>query len=198
MFWNLIGIHFWGCVGHNCLLLFLPTIAMARGLGPGLAATIYAALNASSVLTRFAVPVLADRIGSKKVMVCCFSIQSFPVLLLFFAQDAWAFFLFAVLFGVGVGGEVPIFPVINRQYYGHAPMGTLYGWQNIGNGVGMALGPILGASSGPGQATIQGCSPCRSVRAWPVCCPSWPCPAPPAACSLIGRSSSRLRPGRAR
>ena len=54
------------------------------------------------------------------------------------------FFLFAILFGIGVGGEVPIFPVINRQYYGHAPMGTLYGWQNVGNGVGMALGPVLG------------------------------------------------------
>jgi MFS family permease len=144
VFWNLIGIHFWGCVGHNCLLLFLPTIAMARGIAPGLAAAIYATLNASSVLTRFAVPVVADRIGSKKVMACCFSMQTFPVLLLFFAQDAWAFFLFAILFGIGVGGEVPIFPVINRQYYGLAPMGTLYGWQNVGNGMGMALGPVLG------------------------------------------------------
>jgi MFS family permease len=144
VFWNLIGIHFWGCVGHNCLLLFLPTIAMAHGLTPGLAASIYAALNASSALTRFAVPIVADRIGSKTVMACCFSMQTFPVLLLFFAQDAWAFFLFAILFGIGVGGEVPIFPVINRQYYGQAPMGSLYGWQNIGNGVGMALGPVLG------------------------------------------------------
>jgi MFS family permease len=143
-FWNLIGIHFWGCVGHNSLLLFLPTIAMAHGLAPALAAGVYAALNASSLLTRFAVPVVADRIGSKKVMACCFSMQTFPILLLFFAQDAWTFFLFAILFGIGVGGEVPIFPVINRQYYGHAPMGSLYGWQNIGNGVGMALGPVLG------------------------------------------------------
>jgi MFS family permease len=143
-FWNLIGIHFWGCVGHNSLLLFLPTIAMAHGLTPGLAAGIYASLNASSALTRFVVPVVADRIGSKKVMACYFSMQTFPILLLFFAQDAWTFFLFAVLFGIGVGGEVPIFPVINRQYYGHAPMGSLYGWQNIGNGVGMALGPALG------------------------------------------------------
>ena len=143
-FWNLIGIHFWGCVGHNSLLLFLPTIAIEHGLAPGLAAGVYAALNASSVLTRFAVPIVADLLGSKKVMVCCFSMQTFPILLLLFAQDAWAFFLFAILFGIGVGGEVPIFPVINRQYYGHAPMGTLYGWQNIGNGVGMALGPVLG------------------------------------------------------
>jgi MFS family permease len=143
-FWNLIGIHFWGCVGHNSLLLFLPTIAMARGLTPSVAAGVYATLNASSLLTRFAVPILADSIGSKKVMAYCFSLQTFPILLLFFAQEAWIFFLFAILFGIGVGGEVPIFPVISRQYYGYAPMSTLYGWQNIGNGVGMALGPALG------------------------------------------------------
>jgi MFS family permease len=143
-FWNLIGIHFWGCVGHNSLLLFLPTIAMTHGLTPSLAAGVYAALNASSLVTRFAVPIAADYLGSKKVMVCCFCMQTFPILLLLLAQDAWAFFLFAILFGIGVGGEVPIFPVISRQYYGHAPMSSLYGWQNIGNGVGMALGPALG------------------------------------------------------
>ena len=77
-------------------------------------------------------------------MACCFGMKTLPRLLLLLAQDTWTFFLFAILFGIGVGGEVPIFPVINRQYYGHAPMGTLYGWQNIGNGLGMALGPVLG------------------------------------------------------
>ena len=143
-FWNLIGIHFWGCMGHNSILLFLPTIAMARGLSPALAAGVYTTMNVSSMVTRFAVPIMADRIGGKKVMACCFCLQTFPLLLLLGAQEAWIFFLFAILFGIGVGGEVPIFPIINRQYYGHAPMGTLYGWQNVGNGVGMALGPVLG------------------------------------------------------
>ena len=109
-FWNLIGIHFWGCVGHNSLLLFLPTIAMAQGLTPSLAAGVYATLNASSLVTRFVVPIVADYIGSKKVMACCFSMQTFPILLLFFAQDAWMFFLFAILFGIGVGGRCPSSP----------------------------------------------------------------------------------------
>ena len=44
---------------HNSLLLFLPAIAMARGLTPGVAASIYATLNASSLFTRFAVPIVA-------------------------------------------------------------------------------------------------------------------------------------------
>jgi MFS family permease len=39
---------------------------------------------------------------------------------------------------------VPTFPIINRQYYGNAPQGAIYGWQNIGNGLGMGLGPVIG------------------------------------------------------
>ena len=36
------------------------------------------------------------------------------------------------------------FPIINRQYYGNAPTGTVYGWQMLGAGVGMASGAFLG------------------------------------------------------
>ena len=36
------------------------------------------------------------------------------------------------------------FPIINRQYYGDAPIGTVYGWQMLGSGIGMASGSFLG------------------------------------------------------
>ena len=35
------------------------------------------------------------------------------------------------------------FPIINRQYYADAPTGTAYGWQMMGAGFGMALGPVM-------------------------------------------------------
>ena len=77
-------------------------------------------------------------------MAICFSLQTFPVLMLLFANDLWFFYLFAVIFGIGIGGEMTAFPIINRQYYGNAPMGTTYGWQLLGGGMGMALGLVLG------------------------------------------------------
>jgi MFS family permease len=82
--------------------------------------------------------------GSKGIWAICLALQAFPVLILLVARDAWAFHLFAVLFGIGLGGEMTTFPIINRQYYGNAPQGSIYGWQNIGNGLGMALGPTVG------------------------------------------------------
>ena len=143
-FWNLIGIHFWGCMGHNIFVIFLVAMAMDRGLSRETAIVVYITLMVFSMIARFFVPIIADRMGSKGVIAICFALQVFPPLILLVTQDAWAFYLFAGLFGIGLGGEVPAFPIINRQYFGHAPIGTVYGWQMLGNGIGMALGPLAG------------------------------------------------------
>ena len=142
-FWNLVGIHFWGCAGHNIILILLVAIAEDADISPELAVGVLIVLNVVSTLTRFATPVLADRFGSKVVMFVCFSLQTFPVLMLVVSQDVWAFYAFSVLFGIGMGGEMTAFPVINRQYYGSAPTGTTYGWQMAGAGIGMAVGPVM-------------------------------------------------------
>ncbi|MCE2404966.1 MAG: MFS transporter [Dehalococcoidia bacterium] len=139
-FWNLIGIHFWGCVAHNIVLVFLVAMAIERGVAEGVAAGLVATLFAVSTTTRFVVPIVADRTGSKGVMGLCFFLQTAPVLMLFVAHDAWFFYLFAVVYGVGFGGEMSAFPIINRQYFGNAPIGTAYGWQMLGSGLGMAAG----------------------------------------------------------
>ena len=143
-FWNLIGIHFWGCAGHAIILVYLVAMAEDEGVSKGLAAGAFVTLSVTSTITRFAVPVIADKMGSKPAMAGCFFLQVAPIVLLFFAQDAWHFYLFAVLFGIGFGGEMSAFPIINRQYYGSGPIGTTYGYQMMGAGVGMAVGALIG------------------------------------------------------
>ena len=143
-FWNLIGIHFWGCAGHAIILVYLVAMAEDEGVSKGLAAGAFVTMSVTSTITRFAVPVIADRMGSKPAMAGCFFLQVAPICLLFFAQDAWHFYLFAVLFGIGFGGEMSAFPIINRQYYGSGPIGTTYGYQMMGAGVGMAAGALMG------------------------------------------------------
>ena len=51
--------------------------------------------------------------------------------------------MFAILFGIPYGGEGTVIPVINKQYYGRFPMGTTYGWQLFGAGIGMAIGGFI-------------------------------------------------------
>lgn len=163
-FWNLIGIHYWGCAGHSIVIVFLPVmitstlepdggyggandpaLLAASAVGLGAAAT----MSLVSTITRFGVPIAADILGSKWVMATCFFLQVAPVALLLFAilfyPVIWMFYLFAILFGIGFGGEMSAFPIINRQYYGNAPIGTTYGFQMTGAGLGMASGALLGS-----------------------------------------------------
>ena len=141
-FWNLIGIHYWGCMGHNIINVLVVAIAVDRGLSLGVAAGVLATQQGVGVIARGLVPLAAERWGCRTVWVVGMALQSFPLLLLFFIQDAWAFYLFAIPFGIGQSCEVPTFPIANRQYYGNVPQGSLYGWQNLGNGLGMGLAPV--------------------------------------------------------
>ena len=59
------------------------------------------------------------------------------------ANTIFDFYLFAVLFGLPYGGEGTVVPIINKQYYGRFPMGTTYGWQLFGAGIGMAIGGVI-------------------------------------------------------
>ena len=79
-------------------------------------------------------------------MAVFYTIQGLTVLLLFWAQEPWQFYLFATLFGVGFGGEMSAFLVINRQYYGMGPVRSVFGFQHLGSGTGMALGGLIGGA----------------------------------------------------
>ena len=68
------------------------------------------------------------------------------VLILFGAHNQWTFYVFAVAFGIGYGGESGGFPILNRRYFGHAPQGSPYGFQMLLAGLGMALGGWLGGA----------------------------------------------------
>ena len=141
-FWNLIGIHYWGCMGHNIINVLIVAIAVDRGLSFGVAAGVLIAQQAAGIVTRGVVPFVAERWGSRNVWILGMALQVFPLLLIFFFHEAWAFYLFAILFGIGQGCEVPTFPIANRQYYGNVPQGSLFGWQNLGNGLGMGMAPV--------------------------------------------------------
>ena len=143
-FWNLIGIHYWGCMGHQIINVLIVAIAVDRGLSGAAAAGVLITQQLVGVVARAAVPVVAESLGCRIVWVVGMALQVFPLLLILFFNDVWAYYLFAVLFGIGQSTEVPTFPIANRQYYGNVPQGSLYGWQSLGSGLGMGLAPVAG------------------------------------------------------
>ena len=143
-YWNLSSIHFLGCVGHAIILVYLVPLAMREGLTLVTAAGLLTVLSGVSTITRMTTPMLCERYGPKPVMALMYVAQALPVLMLFWTHDVWSFYLFAVIFGIGYGGEAGGFPILNRTYYGHAPVGSAFGVQMLGASLGMALGGWLG------------------------------------------------------
>ena len=143
-FWNLIGIHFWGCMGHNIINVLLVAIAVDRGLSLGVAAGVLATQQVAGVFARGAVPVIADRIGSKSVWGCrhvssSLSFAPHPLHprrlgFLSLRHPTWyrsrGLRFLPSLSPTGSTSEMSL-----KEAY--------TGWQNIGNGLGMGMAPVV-------------------------------------------------------
>jgi MFS family permease len=145
--WQLMGIHHVGCLSHAIILAHVVSMATFRGI-PGVeAAGVLAAIAGASVISRFAFSVMADRFGGRTTLTLALLGQTLPVIILFFATEAWVFYLFAIVFGLSYGGEMVGFPIINKQIFGsRAPLSTIFSFRMVGGGTGMALGGWLGGS----------------------------------------------------
>ena len=140
-FWNLPLIHALGCAGHGTVLIYVIPMAIDRGAFSSLAQAgiILTIIALIRVISRIVTPIMAEAYGTRKMMAASLSIQAITVFMLFWSHDAWSFYLFAAIFGIGFGGEWTGYLVINRQYYGEGPMGTVYGWQTTGALMGHAV-----------------------------------------------------------
>ena len=145
--WLLMGIHHLGCAGHSVILAHVVSMATFQGVSGVEAAGVLGTIAGISIISRFVCSVLAERLGGRALLTMALIGQSTSVLILFFASEAWVFYLFAVVFGLCYGGEMVGFPIINRQLFGvKAPLSSIYSFEMLGASIGMALGGWLGGS----------------------------------------------------
>ena len=143
--WLLIAIHHLGCAGHSVILAHIVSMAIVQGISGMEAAAVLSIVSGASAVSRFASAILAAHFGGRVLLTLALIGQSAPIVILFFADGAWTFYAFALIFGLCYGGEMVGFPIINRQLFGAAaPLGTIYSFQMVGAGTGMALGGWLG------------------------------------------------------
>jgi len=145
--WLLMGIHSLGCAAHAIILAHVVSMATFKGVSGVEAAGVLGTIAGTSIISRFACSILTERFGGRALLTLALIGQSTPVLILFFASDAWVFYLFAVVFGLCYGGEMVGFPIINRQLFGaKAPLSSIYSFEMLGASIGMALGGWLGGA----------------------------------------------------
>ena len=136
-------IHFVGCISHAIPLAHVVVMATDKGIDPMVASTVLGVAVGVSATSRLTAPMLSDKIGGRKVLILFILMQGISILWLLPAKELWLFFVFSLFFGLGYGGEMTPFPILNRQYYGTAPIGMIYGFQVMVACIGMGIGGFI-------------------------------------------------------
>ena len=107
------------------------------------AATITSTVLACSIAGRLIMGWLADRLPRKHVMILIYLLIVGAIPLLFMADSTAAMYAFAVLFGLGLGGEYMIIPLMAAELFGVRVLGRLLGVILTADGVAEATSPML-------------------------------------------------------
>ncbi len=131
-----------GAVGgaNQHLKLFL---SLDQHYTQGDAATIISLVLTFSIIGRLLMGWLADRWPKKMVMLLIYSLVVIAVPLLFFASARGIIYVFAAIFGFGLGGEYLIIPLIGAELFGVKVLGRLMGVILTADGVAEATAPML-------------------------------------------------------
>jgi MFS family permease len=122
------------------LKLFL---SLDQGYRQGDAARIISLVLACSIAGRLLMGWLADRAPKARVMLLIYLLVAAAIPLLFFASSPGAMYVFAVIFGVGLGGEYLIIPLMAAELFGVRVLGRVMGVVVTADGVAEAVSPML-------------------------------------------------------
>ncbi len=106
------------------------------------AASVISTVLAFSIAGRLLMGWLADRIPKKQVMILIYLLIAGSIPLLFFAADSRAMYAFAIVFGLGLGGEYMIIPLMAAELFGVGVLGRLMGVVLTADGVAEAVAPM--------------------------------------------------------
>jgi MFS family permease len=168
-FWLLYVVAFLICIGFFVPMVHLAPYAHDRGYSAAQGVTLVSLLGLGSLLGRFAVGGIADRLGHMRSLVAIAAGLGLMFLLWWFAPSYWALAVFAVLFGSLYGGFVALAPTICMDLFGARNVAGIIGCLYTAAGFGTLIGPTVAGAAfdayGSYSAPILGCAALSFVGA---------------------------------
>jgi len=147
------GISFWlyGAIGFlwffslQAIVVHIVPHATASGITEIAAASILSIMAGCSVISRASIGFIADRLGARRTLSLCLILSTLAFAWLIFAQEIWAFYIFAIVFGLAYGGVIPLATLVPAELFGTRSLGMVIGGLMLYNTIGGAGGaPFAG------------------------------------------------------
>jgi OFA family oxalate/formate antiporter-like MFS transporter len=113
------------------------------GMSATVAANVLGAIGLGSIVGRILMGFLADRYGTRIVLVTLLIIKVMVLLSLARASGFPVAYALGVLYGVSYGGFMVIIPALTSHLFGLAAMGAIFATISIAEGIGFGLGSYL-------------------------------------------------------
>ena len=129
-------------------VMFIPfahisAAARDAGVADAQAVGLVGLIGIGSLVGRFAIGWLADRLGRVKTLMLMQCLMGMSYLIWAGAQEAWVFALFALWFGLSYGSIVSLLPAICMDLFGGRAVSAVIGTLYTGAALGNLLGPVL-------------------------------------------------------
>jgi sugar phosphate permease len=109
------------------------------------AANVLSIVLGASIVGRLIMGWLADRVQKKYVMILIYALVAISIPLLYAAETPGIIYLFAFFFGMALGGDYMIIPLMAAELFGIKVMGRVMGLVITADGLGEAFGPLIAA-----------------------------------------------------
>jgi MFS family permease len=134
-----------GAVGGTMQNLKL-YLSLDMGYAQGEVARVLSLVLAGSLVGRLLMGYLADHHPRKRVMLLIYAIVAGSIPLLFFASHSVLLYVFALAFGIGLGGDYMIIPLMAADLFGLRALGRVMGIVLTADGVAEAVAPMTVAA----------------------------------------------------
>jgi MFS family permease len=137
-------VFFLCCAAHSGPIFHMVSYAMACGIAPMAAVSVYSVEGLAGLGGRLVFGVAGDRYGAKRVLIVGLLIQALAIGTYPFVRELGEFYFMAVIFGAAYGGVMPLYAVLARDYFSQSIMGTVLGAATMLSSLGMSAGPVVG------------------------------------------------------
>ena len=162
LFWLMYGVAFLICVGFFVPMVHLVPYAQDAGLSEAQGVTLVSLLGLGSLVGRFGMGSVADRLGHARSLVAIGAGLGLLFVVWWGATSFWLLAVFAVCFGSLYGGYVALAPTLCMEMFGPRSLSAVLGALYTAAGLATLIGPTFAGASfdafGSYDVSILGCA----------------------------------------
>ncbi len=142
-YWVLTTAFVLSGIAHAVITVHVVPALTDVGITQGQAAFALGFTVLISIVGRLSFGWLGDYIDKRHLLMVTFLLQALGIFILMKAEPMYMVYLFAVLFGVGFGGGVPLDPAVRAEYFGRAAFAKIGGSMAPMYMIAGITGPLL-------------------------------------------------------